>query len=343
MLATQIAISQFVTLHTMYEDRMDYNMFLQDTRTVELVMDEMAEKINKQNLQNYIILIGDSVAWGTNVSADNSLGYYLNELALQDQDAQATVFNLSLPSLHPGDIYTMLLMLEERGIATDKLIIGQSYAAFADRIPWPRAVFWLGDYLRELDSQAFQDVLPHLEANHYVYESGWKRTELDMMEQLLNTVPLYKYKSVLAGYAKRLWKGTTLLGDPRPWYEKGFLESKKEGAQYKSFFRPSAFDMSKNNWGIYFMERILRHQEGKQTLVFIPGANAELSKLEVQHEGYQANLAKLDQYFANQNVSYMNLGGRIPPEEFTDHVHLTAAGNQQLARMLWEQWKGGES
>lgn len=343
ILIAQIAIHQFVRLSTMYEDRIDYNMFLEDARTVEFVMDEMATKIHSEKLEHYIILIGDSVAWGTNAAAENSLGHYLNALAGQDsQGPRTTVFNLSLPSMHPGDIYTMLLMLKQRGISTDKLMIGQSYAAFSARLPWPRAVFWLGDYLRQLDPEAFQAVLPHLQANNYQYKTGWKHHEAEWMQQVLDIVPIYKYREVIVSYLKRQWKGTTLLGDPRPWYEKDFLESKKTGAQYLSFFRPDPFDMSANNWGIYFMERILNFQKGKETLVFVPGANMELSKAEIEHESYQSNLAMLDHYFADQHVKYINLMGQIPANEFSDHVHLTAEGNQKLAQLLWECWKGEE-
>ncbi|MEK3882739.1 hypothetical protein [Paenibacillus sp. PL2-23] len=337
-LAIQMAISQYVKLDTVYHYRLNYNMFLDNQRSIEVVIDEIADAIKGNSLQDYIILIGNSVAWGTNESSDHSLGRYINELS-----GKQTVFNLSAPSMQPGDIYTLLLMLERAGIATDNLIIGLSYSAFNERSNGPRAVFWLGDYLRELDSEAFHKVRPQLVRNGYEYVTGWRYVETKYLHQALSALPLYQYRDAIVSHLEQQKEGTDLLGDPRPWFKKAYSAKQLENPQYLNFFNPTPFDMTEENWGVYFMNRILEHQQGKQTLVFMNSSNGELSKKEIAHPGYQSNLELLEGYFGQSGANYLNLQGDIPSEMFTDHVHLTKEGNQKLAQLLWQAWISEEN
>ncbi|MCR2804813.1 hypothetical protein [Paenibacillus soyae] len=334
-IALQIGISLYVKLDTVYHFRLNYNMFLDNQQSIEVVIDEISNTIEKENLQDYIILVGNSVAWGTNEKSDHSLGKYINELS-----GEQVVFNLSAPSMQPGDIYTLLLMLDRKGIRTDNLVIGLSYSAFVERVNGPRAVFWLGDYLRELDSEAFGKARSQLVHNGYEYRTGWEYAETKYLHQALSLLPLYRYKDAIVSHYEEQKDGTDLLGDPRPWFEKKYTEKKLQDPQYLNFFNPKPFVMSEENWGVFFMNRIMEHQEGKKTLVFINSANGELSKKEIANPGYQDNLRKLESYFAETEAIYLNLQESIPSDMFTDHVHLTKEGNQKLAQLLWQAWNG---
>ncbi|GKU76328.1 hypothetical protein [Paenibacillus sp. L3-i20] len=343
-IAAQVAVTFYVNLDTVYKHRLNYNMFLEDKSSIEVVVEEMANKIKREKLTDYAILIGNSVAWGTNESSEHSLGRYLSDLATTSEtDKLQAVFNLSAPSMMAGDAYTLLLMLEEHGVKTDNVMIGLSYSAFVEPKPGPRQVFWLGDYLRKLDPKVFSDVLPHLEQNQFKYETGFKYFEEQAIENVFHRLPVVKYKEVIPEYWKQKAEGTDLLGDPRAWNEKTFSEKWLADPQYLSFFNPEPFDMSESNWGVYFMNRIAEHQEGKRLFVFVSGGNGELSKKEVTNPGYVDNLSKIENYFTSKSVPYLMMQDQIDPNLFTDHVHLTKEGNELLARFVWDRWTGKEA
>ncbi len=342
-IAFQVAVNFYVNLDTVYKHRLNYNLFLKDQEMIEVVVEEMAATIKKKKLNDYIILIGNSVAWGTNESSEHSMGRYLTDISTSsDQEPVQAVFNLSAPSIMAGDAYTLLLMLEEHGIKTDKVMIGLSYSAFSKPNPGPRQVFWLGHQLRKLDPKSFADVLPHLEQNGFKYKTGWKNVEDNIIHATLDQIPMVKYKEVIPASWELKKAGTDLLGDPRAWHEKGFAESFLTDPSYLGFFNPEPFIMDESNWGVYFINRIVEHQEGKRTLFFVSGGNSELSKKEVTNPGYIANLEKASQFLASKGkgTQYLILQDRIDPNLFTDHVHLTKEGNEQLARFVWESWTG---
>ncbi|RIX51538.1 hypothetical protein D3P08_16665 [Paenibacillus nanensis] len=337
----QIAVSYYVNLNTVYKHRLNYNMFLEDQSMIEVVIEEIAKTIKRDKLTDYAILIGNSVAWGTNESSEHSLGRYLSDqAAASETEPLQAVFNLSAPSIMAGDAYTLLLMLEDHGIKTDNVFIGLSYSAFVEPKPGPRQVFWLGDFLREQDPEAFADVLPHLQQNQYEYVTGWDRFEENMIDTLFRSIPVVKYKEVIPAYLEQKKAGTDLLGDPRPWNQKQFAESWLTDPQYLSFFDPAPFDMSESNWGVYFMNKIIEHQEGKRLLVFVSGGNGELSKKEVTNPGYIENMAKIEDYFTSKKVPHLMMQDLIQPDHFTDHVHLTKEGNEELAGFIWQTWTG---
>ncbi|MDQ6419748.1 hypothetical protein RB620_09930 [Paenibacillus sp. LHD-117] len=340
----QFAVSYYVKLDTVYNHRINYNMFLEDRGMIEVVIEEMAKTIKRDNLTNYAIMIGNSVAWGTNESSEHSLGRYLNDQAIsaEGEDKLQAVFNLSAPSIMAGDAYTLLLMMEDHGIKTDNVMIGLSYSAFVkpDPITGPRQVFWLGDYLRTQDPEAFKDVLPHLQGIGFEYEEGWKYAEEKALDKLFHNIPVVMYKEVIPAYWEQKKAGTDLLGDPRTWNEKQFSEKWLTDPSYLSFFDPTPFVMDESNWGVYFMNKISEHQQGKRLLVFVSGGNGELSKKEVTDPGYVDNTEKIETYLQGLGSPYLIMQDKIDPNLFTDHVHLTKEGNELLARFVWDTWTG---
>lgn len=337
--AIQYTISQYVTLDTVYHYRINYKIFQEDPRTLEVAVDQIARTIREKKLEDYIIMIGNSVAWGTNAASDNSLNKYLNDLSTADPEHKQVVFNLSLPSMQAGDAYTLLLMLDKKNIKRDNVIIGLIYTAFIDRTNGPRAVFWTGDQLRELDKDTYNRVKEQLIRGYYKPKSGWDYIEYAYMERALNVLPLYRYKTIIECSREEAKKASDLLGDARPWNEKKISEEKIKSRDYLNFFNPTPFVMDNSNWGIYFMNKIIELQQDKRLLVFMAGGNSELSSKEISQPGYQENLLTINQYFEEARVDFINLQDVIPAKYFTDHVHLTKDGNQQLAEILWQMWQ----
>ncbi|RJE87568.1 hypothetical protein D3P07_14715 [Paenibacillus sp. 1011MAR3C5] len=343
-IVAQFAASYMVKLDTVYKHRLNYDMFLADSKVMGIAVEELARHIKDEGLTDYAILIGNSVAWGTNESSEHSLGRYLSDSATADGDGKLqAVFNLSAPSMMAGDALTLLLMLDEHGIKTDNVMIGLTYSSFVGGNPGVRKVFWLGDDLKREDSATFEKVLPHLEAAGYKHMTGWKETEHNAIAALSDWVPVIKYKTVIPEAIKQMGKESDVMGDPRAWNEKQFSEKWITSPQYLNFFNPEPFDMTENNWSVYFMNRIAEHQQGKRLLVFVAGSNGELSKKEVVHPGYVANMEKIDSYLSELGAEYVMLQDRIEPDLFTDHVHLTKEGNQLLARIIWDAWTGKEA
>ncbi len=337
----QYAVSQYVTLDTVYKHRIKYQVFQKDKRTLEAVVDQIARTIRKEKLEEYIILLGNSVTWGTNESSEHSLNRYLNELSTTDPTHKQTVFNLSLPSMQAGDAYTLLLMLDKKNISTDHVMVGLTYSAFIDRSEGPRAVFWTGDDLRELDNSSYRKVKMQLEKGYYKHKSGWDYVEFAFVEKALNQLPLYRYRTIVESNWELEKKGTDLLGNPKAWYEKKVDPEKLKTPDYLNFFNPAPFVKDERNWGVYFMNRIIEHQQDKRLLVFMAGGNSELSEKEMSQPGYKENLEWVEQYFATSGTDFLQLHNEIDAKLFTDHVHLTKEGNQQLAQLIWQKWQEG--
>jgi phospholipase/lecithinase/hemolysin len=99
--------------------------------------------------------------------------------------------------------------------------------------------------------------------------------------------------------------------------------------------------MTKSNPQVYFLNKILEHQYGKNTLVFLAGTNEILMTEEVNKKGYQENLQRINDYFKDKPVEYINFQGKIDENYFSDHVHLTAEGHRWLAEILYSKVIGG--
>ncbi|MCR8643222.1 hypothetical protein NV379_11175 [Paenibacillus sp. N1-5-1-14] len=347
-LLVQWGISSWYSLDRLYHYRMDYNLFKDNPRNVDVVIDAMAADIKKNNLKDYIIILGDSVTFSTPVRSGDSLSYFIEQEIKQshpDESSRPAVFNLSIPAMQSGDIYTLLLKLDERNISTDNVIMDVRYSSFVARTPDPPVVFWLKNDLKYADQTSFQHVLPQLKLNGYKEGSTWTRFTDYLSRNVWNHVPMYAYRDFIHHDLKvaynRITKGIEpddVLGDTRPWYEKEGLAELLKKPEYMSGFIDKPFDMTENNPNVYMMNRIFEHQKGKKTLIFMSGINDDLSKAYITTPGYIDNLKKLDAFFASQPVNYVNMQGVISSKLFSDHTHYTKEGYQQLAGHLWSSW-----
>ncbi|WP_442602869.1 hypothetical protein [Paenibacillus sp. KN14-4R] len=348
-LLVQWGISSWYSLDRLYHYRMDYNMFKDNPRNVDVVLDAMAAKIKKNKLTDYIIILGDSVTFSTPVRSGDSLSYFLEQEIKQSYPGAAAppaVFNLSIPAMQSGDLYTLLLKLDERNISTDKVIMDVRYSSFVARTPDPPIVFWLKNDLKNANPATFGDIESQLKQNGYKAGTAWDRFTDFLARSVWSHIPMYAYRDfihrdLLASYNK-IVKGIEpddVLGDTRPWYEKEGLAEMLKKPEYMSGFIDKPFDMTEKNLNVYMMNRIFEHQKGKHTLVFMSGTNEELSKEFIQTPGYRDNLKRLDAYFADKPVDYVNLQGAISTKLFSDHTHYIKEGYQMLAHLLWSNWK----
>jgi hypothetical protein len=308
-------------------------------------LDKISQQISQENIQNYIVVLGDSIAFSGPGNSDQSIGYYMQEIARDADDHPVRVYNLAMPAMQGGDIYTMLLKLDQHRISTDNVIINVTYTGFISREPSPPIVFWLKDELKSLDETSFNRVLPNLRANGYT-------DKYDIISEVRNLVwnnmELFRYSAFLKKELDNRWRKIEglppwddSLGDARPWYEKEGLTEALHQDEYKAYFSGKAFDMSENNPQIYFLNKIIAHQRDKNTLIFLAAANQVLMQDLVTAPGYIDNLGRIDQYFKAQPVNYINLQGKIDPNLFSDHVHLIDTGYRELAQLLWEKFKIG--
>lgn len=338
MLIVQTVLPGWAKLDLVYQYRIKYDFILNETANLDVVLEKIAAEIKREKLQDYIIILGDSVAYSGPGPSSQSLAYYMQDMARKKGVPGLRVYNLAAPAMQAGDIYTMLLKLERLGISNDHLIINLIYAGFVQRQPDPPAVFWLQKDLEKLDPKAYRAVLPQLQANgHKKDESLTERVH----SYLVSHLNIYRYRYFLRQdltrhyyLARRIPLPSDALGDARLWTEKPDLDKLLEQQEYKKGFSAEAFDMSEKNPQIFFLNKIITRQKNKQTLVFLAGINDVLLKQQVRQPGYIKNLELIDRYFTGKDVSYMNLQGKIDASLFSDHVHLTADGYRELSGIL---------
>lgn len=346
LLAIQLALPFWIQPQLNFQDRMDYNLVKDNTGIIDEILEHLSQQIKQENLKDYIVILGDSVAFSGPGNASQSIGHYMQDYARVSSPSSPThVFNLSLPAMQMGDIYTMLLKLDEYHISSQNLIMDVAYQGFAPRDPSPAIAFWLEDDLQTLDRSSYDHVRENLEANQTQSQS---RVEADVNQLLWNHIAPLHYR----GFIKRaaLQAGHYLIGagplddsigDTRPWYEKPGLSDLLDQAEYERDFSTQPFDFSPGNPQIYFLDKIIDHQQGKHTLVFMAGVNQELMHDKVNDRGYVSNLQKIDNYFKSQPVQYIDLSGRIDSRLYSDQLHLVAEGNRKLAEILWDNFNQG--
>jgi hypothetical protein len=352
LIAIQFLLPYAVPMRALYSYRLDYPMFLNNINNYYALLDKIKQEIDRKKLKNYIILIGDSVGYGFPVNSWQSLSYHMQDIATKEKGKDApVVFNLSMASVMSGDAYTLLLLMDKYGISTDHVVMNVRYASFADRSAGPRVVFWLGDALKAVDKQSYERALPQLKASGFKVETAWDKKLHHYMEtQVYPKIALFRYKDAIVKEIK-LSFNETFRGIPRPvndnqgdmsnWNKKEELKKAiaNKDPYFLSSMDPKPFDMSENNLQIYFMNKIIEHQKGKQTVIALTGTNPELMKESVNDPGYIANLHRIDEYFADKPVTYMNLQHAIGQEYYTDHTHYTTEGYRILAGILWDKLK----
>jgi hypothetical protein len=343
----QIALPYCIPLKYVYSGRMDYEIVKNQVRNLDVVLEKIRLEIRRNHLQDYILLLGDSVMYGSPGDSGQSVTVFMEEAARRTLGEEApAIFNLAFPAMQLGDLYALLLKLDRYGISTERTIINVRYACFVPREPDPPAVFWLQDDLRSLDRDAYKYIFPQLEQNGYSPPSSVYGQYKHWLEQsAVYRFKPYAYKDYIRKMLQHAWLRVThqpipsdAIGDPRPWYVKGDLEPYLNSSTVKQSFTDKPLDLTEENPDIYFLQKIIGHQTGKDTLLVMTGTNHTLMNDYVEKPGYVQNMISLDRYLQSQPIRYVNLEGQIPDRLFSDHTHLTPDGYRELADLIWQSY-----
>lgn len=339
-LILQIGLKYVVSDEVVYTYRMNYDIVKDRTTNIEAALEKISHTIKRENLKDYIVILGDSVGYSNPGPANESLAVFLNEKAMET-GKDFRVFNLSMPAMQTGDIYTMLLKMKQHGISSDHVIIDLLYAGFVQRTPNPPIVFWLDNQLKALDKEAYLRAKTNLELNNRVEKTFLE----DLKENVINfgyeNISVFKYKDYLVSFIEKSYEklkhATVATPVVKPWTEKPDLKTLLQEPMYQRGFSDKLFIMDESNLNVYFVNKIIELQEGKDTLIFLAGINTDLMNENVTKPGYQENLQTLQEYFNDNNVTYIDFNGKIDTNLFSDYVHLTPEGYRSLTDMLWEE------
>lgn len=336
LLVIQLALGLALPTGLVYHYRLDFNVVKSTPAAdYDVVLEQVGQEIRREKLADYLVILGDSVGYSGPGGPEQSLGYYLETIS-REQGHPMRVFNLSMPAMQAGDIYTAFLKLHEHGISTRHVAINIIYGGFVARKPDPPAATWLQDDLRRLDPEAYAYALPSLKANGRVkpltYADWFRRV-------IYPRIPVLRYRDFLRAAIDRYIPG---LGpdeviDTRPWSEKPGLPELLQAREYQRLFDDTPFVMDETNPQVYFTNRLIARAraEGSDLIFFLTPANSELMQANVAKPGYSANLRRIDEFFTARPVRFVNLEGQISPRLFADHLHLVPEGYRLMASLLW--------
>lgn len=344
----QFIIPYVVPKDKIYHNRMDYPITaLGDANNIDPVLAAISREVAANPDEEYIIMLGDSVLYGSPGNSDQSPNVFMEQRAQADPNSTIKrVYNLALPANQLGDLYTMLLKLDQYNIATDHLIVNIRYPSFMPREGWPPVVFWMQKQLKDRDSEAFEHVSSQLKATKYELPRTWYEYYKHFVyQEVMQRIPMFQYKD----YIQKTWEHMKLqvrgkpipddsLGDPRPWHTKGHLREYMKDPEIVNSYVDTPFDFSDSSLDIYFLKQIFAHQQGKDTLFVMTGVNQELMQDFVSKPGYQENMEQIDRLFAGEEVRYINLEGVLDDDLFSDHTHFTPEGYEALGNLLWETY-----
>jgi len=332
LLLIQFGLSYVVPTTWMYDKRIRYEVFKEDTVVLDAVLDQIKRQVDREGLTDYVVILGDSVGYSGPGGPDQSIGYYMSQIS-QEQGKPLTVFNLALPAMQIGDFYTVLLKLRAKEIATPRLVINLMHAGFVARAPYPPVVFWLDQELKRMDHDSWARVEQHL-----IQADRAKEDPLPsalFQRYVAPHVALLRYRPVIKGKLMSLFSAKEVY-DTRVWTEKPGLAELLQGYEYQIGFNPAPVDLTDQNPQIYFLQKLMDLTRNDQVLYYLTPTNQELMKANVSNPGYRANVEAISRWMTAQGVDYLNLESALDPSLFADHVHLTPEGYRVLAGRLLE-------
>ena len=157
LIVLQFIISAFSPSKLIYNNRLNYDLVKDRPTNIEAVLNEIKTTIVNEKLEDYVVILGDSVSYSSPDPSNTSIGYYLNETA-KKEGKNFRIFNLAMPSMQVGGIYTLLLKMDQYGISRDNVIINVLYAGFVNKLDTP-PVFWLRDQLKDIDPATYYEAM----------------------------------------------------------------------------------------------------------------------------------------------------------------------------------------
>ncbi|HEY3365711.1 MAG TPA: hypothetical protein VGK74_11700 [Symbiobacteriaceae bacterium] len=327
----QVSLDRLIPAQWVFHYRVDYETIKNDMGTgLDRAMDRIAREIQANPAVDYIVLLGDSVAYSGPGGAEQSIAYYLEQWS-QAQGHPLKVYTLAQPGMMLGDVYTELLMLKEHRIPLNRVVIDTIYTDYRvhpANDPW---FGWLGDDLRRLDPTVWAEA-----GGKAVGAKSWM---VAFRQDLLGWMALWRDRDILRAriYQALRLSASAEIKDVRPWTEKAWLKNAAEEPAMQLFVDPRPVDLSAQAESVGMWQRILGQLDGAKTLVFFSPVNPELLGEWLGNPGYQQNLKRIDGFFAGTGVDYVNWATAMPSASFTDHVHLVPEGYRDLAAMLGER------
>ncbi|GGI46888.1 hypothetical protein GCM10008018_19330 [Paenibacillus marchantiophytorum] len=344
-LLINILLPYVISAEAVYRNRLSYPLIVNNVRNIDPVIRYMKRKIDHDPAQDYVILLGDSVFYGSPGSSDQSISAFLEQMP-----ERPTVFNLSFPGSQLGDIYTMLLMLDEQGISTDHVILNVRYASYVPRVPYQPVLSWWQENLRVLDPGSYRKFKSQLgqTSDYPLYKNPYIWLQDLLKKQVYPYIPLLAYKDYYQKSVDIQWDKLhnrplpdDSLALPEPWYTKDrdSLDAMLKQDQLKVAFTNQPLDLTESNPDVYFTRQIIRHQQGKETWIVMAGTNHDLMKDFVNDPGYVENSGRLDGFLSQLPVHYLNLEGQISESWFTDFTHLMPEGYKMMAQLIWDAYR----
>ncbi|MBD0380778.1 SGNH/GDSL hydrolase family protein [Paenibacillus sedimenti] len=337
----QLSFPALFSTDVFYHNRMDYARAKDNPHDFQITLEAVKRDIDSKHLQQYLIILGDSVMYGSPGNSNQNVNAYMKD------SSKLPIYNLSFPGSQIGDLYAMLLKMDALGISSDHLMFNIRYSSFVKRNYWQPVLAWFQNDLRTLEPDTYQHMLslPDVEDND-TPANFYSKSQKSLNNYVLPHFVPYLYKDYWDKWVQQLVlklanrpppDDTLEGGDPRPWTEKEDVSERVKDPNVIAAFDPKPFNMTDTNPDIYFLKKIIEHQKGKQTLAVLTGTNHTLAQTFVEDPKYVANMQALDQFMQNiQNGSfkYVNMEKQIPDALFTDHLHLTPDGYRQLADKL---------
>ncbi|MDB4896709.1 MAG: hypothetical protein JWN15_2971 [Firmicutes bacterium] len=313
--------------------RVEYDTIKNNMATdLGVAMDTAARDIRQHPDQDYVVLIGDSVTYSAPGPADHSIGSYLEQYG-QAHGHPFKVYNFAEPGMTGGDVYTVVLMLQEHGVPLKRVVIDQIYPDFTYH-PASEPMFqWLGDELQRLDPEGWH--IAHGEA------ATPTKPLVRARQAVLNNVSLWRYRDFLRTqlYAALHVDNSAEAKDTRLWTEKKlWLNALMQQPMYQRVVDPHPLDLTTANPTIQLTDRMFAALKDAQVLVWFAPFNQELMAAGVAQPGYQQNLKQIDAWYrSHTQIDYVQLRTAIDPALFTDHLHMAPAGYAQVANILGER------
>ncbi|WP_438447826.1 hypothetical protein [Gorillibacterium sp. sgz5001074] len=358
LLLVHLLVPMAVPFREVYHNRLDYNILLNRHGSIGQALDQLSREIKRRRLEHYVIILGDSVFYGSPGGSEQSMNAFIEK----DWPGYGTgeppaIFNLSLPAVQVGDMYALTLMLKERHISTEHLILNLRYGSFVERPYWTKPLFWWMGELKRLDPVTYRS-MPYKESEELKDHTppfhpsalgkgirDWFRDELWFRYNLV------AYKDYLTKGIGREWRRLNRKEDPSDalaipvaWYEKdyGNLTEYLASEEIRFAFNDKPFELGAKSPDVFFLEKIVRRSPNADTLVVLSGINRELMKDYVSKPGFIANSERLNAYLSGLPSRFLNVDGLLPDRLYTDHTHLMPEGYRELARLVWQAYSAKE-
>lgn len=329
LISTEVIFAYAFPARYVYNQRINYDVFKDNVYSIELAVKAIKQTISRDKINNYYIFIGDSVGYGTPCPPDKTISSYLNAIS-KKEGKDIRFFNLALPSTMFGDYYTILLLLQKHGVSIENVILNFSYWEINAKTP----TYWFNHYLKELDNDSYNEMV---EAGAIKEDSLCKKIKSEIYHFANKNIGIIGNSGFVTNKIKSV--SNNLLRESKPtlsvWSSKADLINAMTKPENKWYFSDKKFNLNESSVQIYFINKIIELQKGKNITFILNAVNNQLLKSETAKQGYKDNLNAIEKLFDDKNAKLINYNNKVDYKLFSDHVHLLPDGYSFIAQDLW--------